>query len=116
MAQITKNFNSNEFKCPCCGKQNINKTLVEKLEVLRSLLGGRAITITSGYRCPKHNKAVNGSTGSLHTKNTAVDLQVKGLKPYEVYYYASKVFENGGVGIYKNHIHVDVGSKRRWEG
>jgi len=115
---ITENFRESEFACPCCSGSgsNINRVLVAKLQVLRSLLGDRPITVTSGYRCKKHNEKVGGSKNSLHMENKAADIVVSGLKPYQVYYYAEKVFATGGVGIYKGHVHVDVGKKNRWEG
>jgi len=109
-------FKDREFTCNCCGKGKVDPLLIAKLEVLRSLLGDKPIIITSGYRCEKHNRKVGGASGSQHLKGKAADIVVRGLKPYQVYYYADKVFANGGVGIYKKHIHVDTANRRRWEG
>ena len=36
---------------------------------------GSAIKVTSGYRCPKLNKAVKGSSTSAHLAGYAADLQ-----------------------------------------
>lgn len=75
------NFKKSEFKCPC-GKCNgygngIATTLVETLQELRNKYG--KLQITSGYRCPAHNKAVGGSTNSKHTKGQAADFYLDGF-------------------------------------
>lgn len=75
------NFKKAEFKCPC-GKCNgygngIATTLVETLQELRNKYG--KLQITSGYRCPAHNKAVGGSTNSKHTKGQATDFYLNGF-------------------------------------
>ncbi len=75
------NFKKAEFKCPC-GKCNgygngIATTLVETLQKLRNKYG--KLQITSGYRCPAHNKAVGGSTNSKHTKGQAADFYLDGF-------------------------------------
>lgn len=75
------NFKKAEFKCPC-GKCNgygngIATTLVETLQELRNKYG--KLQITSGYRCPAHNKAVGGSTNSKHTKGQAADFYLDGF-------------------------------------
>jgi len=116
--KLTKHFKLKEFTCRHCGKgeEKIDPVLVAKLEVLRSLLADKPIIVTSGYRCESHNQTVGGAVDSQHLKGKAADIVVKGLKPYQVYYYADKVFANSGVGFYKTHIHVDTANKRRWEG
>lgn len=49
--------------------------LVENiLDPARALLG-KAVTVTSGYRCPRLNTAVGGASNSQHTKGEAADLQ-----------------------------------------
>lgn len=47
--------------------------LAEMLEGIRSHLGGRPITITSGYRSPALNRAVGGVATSDHTRGDAAD-------------------------------------------
>lgn len=39
---------------------------------------GESIHISSGYRCPKLNKLVGGSSTSSHMEGSAVDIYVKG--------------------------------------
>lgn len=52
--------------------QNLRRT-AEQLEVVRTLLGGKPILISSGYRCPALNAAVGGSKNSSHMLGLAVD-------------------------------------------
>ncbi len=47
--------------------------LAEQLEVIRTLLGGVPLHITSGYRCPALNRAVGGSRRSRHMLGLAAD-------------------------------------------
>lgn len=52
--------------------------LVEKvLDPLRAAYG-MPIKVSSGYRCPELNKAVNGAATSVHMIGYAADLQVGG--------------------------------------
>ena len=52
--------------------------LVEKfLDPLRAAYG-MPIKVTSGYRCPELNKAVGGSSTSVHQIGYAADLQTSG--------------------------------------
>lgn len=47
------------------------------LDPLRKALG-KPIIVTSGYRCPKLNKAVGGSDTSVHKIGFAADMQTSG--------------------------------------
>ena len=46
------------------------------LQPLRDAIG-RPVRITSGFRCPKLNKAVGGATTSRHLSGQAADIAVK---------------------------------------
>tara|TARA_R110002012_G_scaffold19948_1_gene71101 strand:+ start:3079 stop:3546 length:468 start_codon:yes stop_codon:yes gene_type:complete len=58
----------------------------ELLQPMRDKLG--PIRVTSGYRSPKLNRAIGGSTKSQHCKGEAVDLQFfeKGLMRNKIMY------------------------------
>ena len=72
---LSKNFTRKDFKCPCgCSRQMVDSELVEKLQAIRDKLG-KAIKVTSGYRCITHNasKTVGGSPNSKHRYGMAAD-------------------------------------------
>lgn len=52
--------------------QNLFKT-AELMQKVRKLLGDKIISISSGYRCQKLNKAVGGSLTSDHMRGEACD-------------------------------------------
>ena len=77
-------------------KGNLTK-LIEFLNPLREAWGS-PIKVTSGYRCPKLNRAVGGSTTSAHLKGWAADLQpmngnMKEFKTFIVNYLKDKRFD-----------------------
>lgn len=55
-------------------KQNLNDLVVNVLDPLREAYG-KPIRVTSGYRCPRLNKAVGGVDNSQHIKGQAADIQ-----------------------------------------
>ena len=85
-----KYFELDEFvNSPTAKKKGIDNTpsfeVVEHLdELVNNILDplraayGMPIRITSGYRCPELNKAVGGSSTSVHQIGYAADLQVGG--------------------------------------
>jgi hypothetical protein len=126
--QITKNFSSSEFRCHCgCGWVNINYELVRQIQRFRDLLQFRTgveipITINSGCRCEKHNKAVGGKPNSYHVKGMAADIQFKAPEFWNrtnVALTAAAIAQSavklgllkvGGIGAYPedNFIHLDI--------
>ena len=57
--------------------------LVERiLEPLRAAYG-KPITVSSGYRCEKLNKAVGGVANSAHLRGDAADLQAKDMEGFK---------------------------------
>lgn len=115
MKQITKNFVDTEFMCPCCKKIKISYDLVDRLQIVRELIGV-PITVTSGYRCKTQNKKVNGYEKSLHMQGLAADIKVRQDKMQDLKDICKKVFYDKGVGIYPNHVHVDMGKYQRFVG
>ena len=113
--KISENFNLREFACKCCGSVKIDSELVGKLQILRSRIQ-RPVIITSGYRCPRHNKEVGGTENSYHTQGLAVDIVVDGYSLDELEAIARAVGFRG-IGVYKiaNFMHLDLGPVRRWE-
>lgn len=123
--QLSKNFNSYEFRCglgrPCsCSTILIDDKLVEYLQKIRDHFG-KSITITSAYRCPSYNKSIGSGTGSYHTKGMAADIVVNGVAPREVAKYAESIGILG-VGLYESavdghFVHIDTRTtKAFWYG
>ncbi|MCX7795040.1 MAG: D-Ala-D-Ala carboxypeptidase family metallohydrolase [bacterium] len=112
--KIAENFNLREFACKCCGAVKIDRDLVERLQILRDRVK-RPIIITSGYRCPKHNREVHGDENSYHIQGLAVDIVVRdyGLEELEN---LARAIGFRGIGVYKacGFIHLDLGPERRW--
>lgn len=50
------------------------RALAEGLEQVRAALGGRAIHVTSGYRCAALNAAIGGAKNSMHMQGLAADI------------------------------------------
>ncbi|MFA5397958.1 MAG: D-Ala-D-Ala carboxypeptidase family metallohydrolase [Methanogenium sp.] len=67
-----KYFKLEEFKCPCCGKANMDSLFLAQIDNARDYAGVPFI-ITSGCRCEKHNKEV-GSTSRNHLCGKACDI------------------------------------------
>ncbi len=78
-----KYFKLQEFKCGCDCKYctgypvELNRNLVVNLDSMRKHYG-KAMRITSGLRCSKHNSKVGGAIGSYHKKGKAVDYNMTG--------------------------------------
>lgn len=113
---MSKHFNSSELMCKCgCGTRLACTELFLVLELVR-LKFGVPVIITSGYRCPDHNKNVGGAPESKHVDGIAADIKVKGVEPKEVYEFLDETFPTCyGVGLYSSWVHIDVrSSKARW--
>lgn len=121
--KIGKYFDSKEFICSCdkCSDQFISPELIAKLDKVRKEFG-KAIRITSGYRCLHHNLAIGGKENSSHISGLAADIQpvILNLDDLDLLYQICyHVFDNIGDGRNKNFIHVDVREpkktgKRHW--
>lgn len=113
---LSRNFTKEELQCPCCEECEMSPTLVTRLQSLRDIFG--PLNITSGFRCSDHNEKVGGSKNSQHLVGTAVDIKINDLTSQERYKLINSAFDLGfsGIGIGKNHFHVDVreGEKKSW--
>ena len=82
-----KHFSLSEFKCHCgCGETRIDIRLVKILDEIRDYYG-KPLIVTSGVRCPKHNKEVGGSSTSWHQSTRggkASDFYVEGVNVTEL--------------------------------
>ncbi|MFR1500254.1 MAG: GH25 family lysozyme [Ruminococcus sp.] len=123
--QLSAHFNVQEFKCQC-GKLHdilIDSGLIDKLERLYTALNCSKIIVTSGYRCPEHDKAVGGTSSGQHTKGTAADVCCYGQdgQPISSKTVCCKAQDLGFTGIANitnsyQYTHLDVRASGRWYG
>lgn len=116
MRKLSKNFLACEFVCHCgkCPYSDpetvpIDSRLIQALQIARDSLGA-PITITSGLRCPEHNKKVGGVANSYHTKGEAADLRAGNMTRLFEVLTEIKLLEY--IEVHDNYIHVDIGKKR----
>ncbi len=120
--QVTEHFKFEECTCSCCDRLKIVPGFfshMEKLEEMRKELGF-AIIINSGYRCPEHNVEVGGSVRSWHML-FATDVRPSWGKGHihrvKAIYKVAVVQNWGGIGRYKNFVHLDMRPEEtRWRG
>ena len=123
--QLSPHFNAREFLCSC-GKSHetlLASELVDKLEALYTALNCSKIIVTSGYRCPDHDKAVGGTSSGQHTKGTAADVCCYGQdgQPISSKAVCCKAQDLGFGGIANitaayQYTHLDVRTGYRWLG
>lgn len=126
--QLSKNFYGTEFDCSCshadCVNQKISKALIKEVQWIRDVIK-TPITITSAFRCSKHQKdlvtrGVNTVVAkkSAHEDGLACDMFASSMLYKEFYNVVLPRFNNVGNG--KTFVHVDMrpkkadGTKRLW--
>lgn len=114
LVQPVINFNINEMACGCDECTDIDDcytNCVKTLTVLQLLRGvlQMPITINSGWRCAKHNKAVSGSEGSRHLVGLAADISTANWSQQDIDTAKDWLTENRVFWInYDRHIHIDL--------
>lgn len=110
---LTKNFKEEEFECKCgCGSRKIAPAIAMLCQLVRDAYKV-PVKVTSGVRCTSHNKNVGGAEKSQHVPDLdgfghAVDIQVEGVEPEEVYELLDNLYPNTlGLGLYNNWVHID---------
>ncbi len=109
---ISTHFTTRDFDCHCkrldCKDTLIEENLIIALEELWALAGD--FEISSGYRCPDHNKEIGGVKNSQHSLGNAADCKSKKLVGKEMAKLAELVpfFHLGGIGTYPTFAHCDV--------
>ena len=88
---VRSNFLLSEFRCKDgSDKIILDSGLVEILQKVRSHFG-KAVSITSAYRTPSHNRSVGGATSSYHVKGQAADISVTGVSNRDVARYLQDI-------------------------
>ena len=100
------NFSREEFACKCCGANEIQDELIDRLQVVRGMYG-KPMRINSGHRCSKSNAAAGSSSTSSHLIGEAADIGCtnSNARGSLVGFLRTK-FKR--MGIHKQFIHVDI--------
>ncbi|MGF1569975.1 MAG: D-Ala-D-Ala carboxypeptidase family metallohydrolase [Nodosilinea sp.] len=90
--------------------------VAQALEEVRHLYGGRSIRINSWYRPRAINAAVGGASMSRHLQGDAVDFNIAGIHPFDVYKRLDGWWGNrGGLASSSVFTHIDTrGYRARW--
>jgi len=107
MGDLTKNFSTHEFACPCCGQAFMDKGFMFRLQRLREEYGKSFSPVKGGgYRCVNYAK----SKCTAHREGKAIDPDI----PKEDYFIFIKLamkhgFTGIGVKNKKGHyqLHID---------
>ena len=96
-------------KCPCADPNCSGKTGVlhpRIQQIVNGLTQGGVDSVTSGLRCPAHNKAVGGEPNSSHLRGTALDIVPHDSRASLIDY----LWDKGNVRIitYETDKHVHV--------
>lgn len=106
-----KFFKRSDFACKCCGANNIQDELIDKIDDARDK-AGIVFRVNSGYRCPKHNKEVGGKPDSAHLKGLAVDISIPdGFSRFSAVLGALQAGFTR-IGIAKTFIHFDIDGEK----
>lgn len=118
--RISPHFHSSEFECHCdyasCRDQVISSRLVGLLEYIRSVMD-EPITVTSAYRCKKHQADIRSSGKktavgkSTHELGEAVDIYTD-----DIYLLNAETEFIQAKGLASSFVHIDlrVDKFRRW--
>ena len=113
-------FQPEEFDCKCkkCkdngegrGIDMMEDYFLQMLDDARHK-AGIPFVITSGYRCPSHNRAVGGVANSAHTKGLAADIACSDERSRGYIIGALYEASFNRIGIHPDFIHVDDDDSR----
>lgn len=107
LLQLSPYFSTKEFECKCgiCLEQRISSELVHRLTNLRTRLG-KALSITSAFRCQRHQMALSGQGletakgTSQHELGRAADITCTDLGVIDQFFTA--------IGAAATFTHVDI--------
>lgn len=126
--RLSENFTLAEFtRSATAQRLNLNnqppphivqvlKATADRMERVRSILGGQPLTITSGYRTLEVNRAAGGAANSDHMTGLAVDFTHPRFTPARA---ASELeasrLQFDQLIIYEQHLHIGFGRRMRRE-
>lgn len=72
--------------------ENMKALCLNVLEPIREKLG-KPVKVTSGFRCPKLNSLIGGSSTSQHMEGKAADIHVEGMTTEELFVFVCSNFK-----------------------
>jgi len=130
MGDLTKNISRHELACSCgCGFDSMDWETIEVVQDCCDHFADQmgvdkvVLDITSASRCYEYNRLplINGGPGSndrsQHPRARAIDFQIRGVLPADVYaYLVAKYPDRYGFGKYNSFTHIDTrsGAAARW--
>ena len=111
--KLSEHFTVDEFQCNHCGKCIVDMRIIDLAEKVRAYLGGYAMHVHCGYRCPAHNAASGGAKNSQHMYGRALDFHINELTPWTIYTRLLDGVRRGqlpelrGLFVYDWGIHID---------
>lgn len=95
--------------------EGVNVAVLDRFEQAQTAFG-KQLPIRSGFRDPGHNAEVGGATKSQHIERQALDIDVSSLSEEERIRFieTASAMGFGGIGVYKNTVHIDMGERRAW--
>jgi len=113
MSKLTKNFNDNEFYCPCCNKHEMNEEFIKKLQDIRTSCRF-GFKVNSGWRCDEYNTKISKKSMGDHTKGLAVDIHATDrYKRATLLQYAINSGYFKDIAISKTFIHLGKGISKQ---
>lgn len=107
-------FRKEEFRCRCGGRYcdgypaPVDGTLLVLADRVRGHFGAAA-PVSSGLRCPEHNRAVGGASASRHLSGKAMDFRIRGKDSGTVLEYVLEQPEvRYAYAIDGQYVHMDV--------
>jgi len=104
----SEHFKAAELRCPHCGREGVQRELLDVLESLRAKAG--PLKVNSAYRCPQHPVEARKPKPGFHARGLAADL-VPLAMPLRAFYEvvrAEPQVKGIGVDHSAGYIHVDV--------
>ena len=102
-------FKPHETSCRCGCGLNINTSVLETLDRIRSMFG-KPMNITSGARCLTYNRSIGSKDTSPHPQGLAVDIAALSDDDKAKLVQWGVTYGCKGIGIYtvRNFIHLDL--------
>lgn len=97
-------------------RSGVTDLATAKLGRLSEIWRQQPIRLNSAYRDPEYNRKVGGARNSQHTHGNAFDVSTRGWSEEDKQSFVDAALSAGfnGIGVYKNSIHIDIGSRRAW--